>query len=169
MRIKRTVDKLQIGWIPAMKMLTRTDKVHWIRTTPSGTHLPEPTLDKRHDSHSSRDFIRKQKLANWLVISYAPASFIGKALGAHEDWSVTRLVVSESVVMEGMGMKNMSTIADLNVAKVRIDQFISSLSIVNVDRDEDDAIYNNSATLLYGLYLNLVKERNAKLGFLPPQ
>lgn len=169
MRIKRTVDKLQIGWIPAMKMLTRTDKVHWIRTTPAGFHLPEPTLDKRHDSHSSRDFIRKQKLANWLVISYAPASFIGKALGAHEDWSVTRLVVSESVVMEGMGMKNMSTIADLNVAKVRIDQFISSLSIVNVDRDEDDAIYNNSATMLYGLYLNLVKERNAKLGFLPPQ
>ena len=77
--------------------------------------------------------------------------------------------MSESVVMEGMGMKNMSTIADLNVAKVRIDQFISSLSIVNVDRDEDDAIYNNSATMLYGLYLNLVKERNAKLGFLPPQ
>lgn len=151
------------GIVGAFKILTEAHKVHW-------TRIKEvPVIADRHDAHSSRDISRNAHMVHYKVTSYTAGGSVGVSHVASEGWHETDMFVSEELATEAMCMRNFTNLESLGLAKTRIDQFIQNCSIVGLDRKVMRSVYVDTAAFVYGQYLSIVKLKQQRLGFLPPQ
>lgn len=165
MSLGRDVYKMRkmLGVSRSLRIALQPHKVHWI-----AKEFLE-CEDDRHDAQSSRDVKHQAQLRRYEVYSYTKGGNVGEAVVAKEGWHRTDMVVSEELATESMSMRNFTDLPVLGNVKTRIDQFIMNCSIIGIDRKIYKEVYVDTAAFVYGKYLSMVKTKQARLGFLPPQ
>lgn len=155
--------KKMVGVSQSLRIALQPHKVHWV-----AKEFLE-CEDDRHDAQSSRDVKHQAQLRHYEVYSYTKGGMVGESTVAKEGWHRTDMVISEELATESMSMRNFTDLPVLGNVKTRIDQFIMNCSIIGIDRKIYKEVYVDTAAFVYGKYLSMVKTKQARLGFLPPQ